>query len=148
MFLQPIHYEEANWAEQYTGGCFTAFGIPGFLTTYGHLLRKPLFDDRIHLAGTETATYWSGYMDGAMQAGERAAIQVLQRLKIKVRPESILQRVHPQLLTRKKSLKAHAKQRRTSNTVTQIGMTVSINQLLTFSGILVALMGLIINASF
>ncbi|MEX2449135.1 MAG: FAD-dependent oxidoreductase [Solirubrobacterales bacterium] len=27
--------------------------------------------------GTETATVWSGYMEGALQAGERAAAEVL-----------------------------------------------------------------------
>ena len=30
-------------------------------------------------AGTETATEWSGYMDGAVQAGERAAREVMCR---------------------------------------------------------------------
>lgn len=32
---------------------------------------------RIHWAGTETATQWCGYMDGAVQAGQRAALEVL-----------------------------------------------------------------------
>jgi monoamine oxidase len=31
----------------------------------------------VHWAGTETATVWSGYMEGALQAGERAAAEVL-----------------------------------------------------------------------
>lgn len=31
----------------------------------------------IHFAGTETATEWSGYMNGAAQAGERAAKEIL-----------------------------------------------------------------------
>jgi monoamine oxidase len=34
--------------------------------------------DRIHWAGAETATVWSGYMDGAVQSGERAAAEVVQ----------------------------------------------------------------------
>jgi monoamine oxidase len=33
---------------------------------------------RIHWAGAETATVWTGYMDGAVQSGERAAAEVLQ----------------------------------------------------------------------
>ena len=37
-------------------------------------LREPT--GRIHYAGTETATHWSGYMDGAVEAGERAAREV------------------------------------------------------------------------
>jgi monoamine oxidase len=38
-------------------------------------LREPL--GRMHFAGTETATRWMGYFDGAVQAGERAAAEVL-----------------------------------------------------------------------
>ena len=32
---------------------------------------------RIHWAGAETATVWSGYMDGALQSGARAASEVI-----------------------------------------------------------------------
>lgn len=35
---------------------------------------------RIHWAGTETATQWCGYMSGAVQAGHRAAVEVLAEL--------------------------------------------------------------------
>jgi monoamine oxidase len=35
---------------------------------------------RIHWAGTETATVWTGFMNGAVQAGTRAANEVLKRL--------------------------------------------------------------------
>jgi monoamine oxidase len=31
---------------------------------------------RIHWAGTETATRWIGYMDGAVESGLRAAAEV------------------------------------------------------------------------
>ena len=51
---------------------------PALLTTYGRALREPV--GRLHWAGTETATYWNGYMDGAVSAGERAAREVLERL--------------------------------------------------------------------
>src|SRR5260370_40015014 len=34
----------------------------------------------LHWAGTETATVWSGYMNGAIQSGERAAGEVLAAL--------------------------------------------------------------------
>ena len=37
-------------------------------------LRKPF--GRIHFAGTETSHKWSGYMEGAVQAGERASREV------------------------------------------------------------------------
>lgn len=38
-------------------------------------LRKPY--KNIHFAGTETASQWMGYMDGAIDAGRRAASEVL-----------------------------------------------------------------------
>ena len=41
-----------------------------------------IFDvDRIHFAGTESASIWCGYMSGAVQAGRRAALEVLYDLK-------------------------------------------------------------------
>ncbi|GFY62165.1 amine oxidase B [Trichonephila inaurata madagascariensis] len=77
--LQPIYYEEKNWMEeQYTGGCYTAMCPPGFLTRYGRALRKPI--DRLYFAGTETSIKWSGYMNGAVEAGERAAREVLHKM--------------------------------------------------------------------
>ena len=90
----------------------------------------------------------SGYMDGALQAGERAAIQVLQRLRVKVKEQSVLEGTNKELVKRKKSLQEMVRERRMSNTVTQVGLTLSINQLLTWSGIVVALVGLILTASF
>jgi len=39
----------------------------------------PIFT-RVHWAGTETATEWRGYMNGAVQAGQRAASEVLDNL--------------------------------------------------------------------
>ncbi|XP_031594931.1 probable flavin-containing monoamine oxidase A [Oreochromis aureus] len=71
-----IHYEEKDWAkEDYSGGCPVNVMAPGLLTYYHPSLRKPF--GRIHWAGTETATQWCGYMDGAVQAGQRAALEVL-----------------------------------------------------------------------
>ena len=48
------------------------------LLAYGPALREPV--GRIHWAGTETSTYWNGYMDGAVRSGERAAREVLDEL--------------------------------------------------------------------
>jgi monoamine oxidase len=48
---------------------------PGTLLDFGEAIRRP--EGRIHWAGTETATYWNGYMDGAVRAGERAAAEAL-----------------------------------------------------------------------
>ncbi|MEU5941125.1 FAD-dependent oxidoreductase [Micromonospora sp. NPDC047548] len=41
----------------------------------GAELRRPA--GRVHWAGTETATRWAGYLEGAVLAGERAAAEVL-----------------------------------------------------------------------
>lgn len=38
------------------------------------MLREPV--GKLYFAGTETSTEWSGYMEGAVQAGERAAREV------------------------------------------------------------------------
>lgn len=65
-----------DWGrEEWTRGCPTAIAPPGLLTAYGPALAAPV--DRIHWAGTETAGYWTGYMDGAVRSGERVAAEVL-----------------------------------------------------------------------
>ena len=48
------------------------------LYDFGVALREP--HGRIHWAGTETSTYWNGYMDGAVRSGERAAREILDEL--------------------------------------------------------------------
>jgi monoamine oxidase len=68
-----------DWAEEpWSRGCYEAFAPPGVLTEYGSALREPV--GRIHWAGTETATHWVGYMDGAVSSGERAAREVRAHL--------------------------------------------------------------------
>jgi monoamine oxidase len=75
----PRGYLQKIWAnETFTGGCPVAFAPVGVLTEHGEAVRQPV--GRIHFAGTETSTYWNGYMDGAVRSGERAAAEVLDRL--------------------------------------------------------------------
>ncbi len=75
----PRHYIEKSWAEErWSGGCYEGYMPPGVLLDYGEALRRPV--QRIHWAGTETATLWAGYMDGAIQSGYRAAAEVLEAL--------------------------------------------------------------------
>jgi monoamine oxidase len=50
---------------------------PGGWTSHGAALRQPV--GRIHWAGSETATRWIGFMDGAVSAGQRAAREILAR---------------------------------------------------------------------
>jgi monoamine oxidase len=49
------------------------------LTTSGPALREPV--GPIHWAGTETSGVWTGYMDGAVRSGYRAADEVRQALQ-------------------------------------------------------------------
>lgn len=75
----PYDYLEQNWTEEeYTRGCYAGVMTPGAWTEYGEALRAPV--GRLHWAGTETATAWMGYMDGAIQSGGRAAAEVLEAL--------------------------------------------------------------------
>lgn len=75
----PVAYHETAWkSERWTRGCPVAIAGPGVLTRYGEALRAPV--GRVHWAGTETSTFWNGYMDGAVRSGERAAQEVLDRL--------------------------------------------------------------------
>ncbi len=75
----PTAFVEKNWnTDPWSGGCYVGVAGPGTLTAFGEALRAPC--GRIHWAGTETATEWMGYLDGAIQSGERAAAEVLARL--------------------------------------------------------------------
>jgi len=75
----PVDYVDQDWtAEQYSRGCYAALMGPGVWTTYGHRLREPL--GPIHMAGTETATSYYGYFEGALEAAERAVAEVLEAL--------------------------------------------------------------------
>ncbi|WP_310964741.1 FAD-dependent oxidoreductase [Nocardioides terrisoli] len=73
--LHPIQYVEHDWnrAAWTRGGPVAVMG-PMVLSSYGPWLRRP--HGRVHWAGTETSTYWTGYMDGAVRAGQRAAGEV------------------------------------------------------------------------
>jgi monoamine oxidase len=75
----PVAFVEKNWNDDpWSGGCYVGVTGPGTLTTFGDALRSPC--GRIHWAGTETATEWMGYLDGAIQSGQRAAAEVHARL--------------------------------------------------------------------
>lgn len=83
--LARVHGDEARAAVTYvdhvwehdpwSGGCYGAFAPPRVWTTLGPALRAPV--GRLHWAGTETATRWAGYIDGAIDSGRRAAAEVL-----------------------------------------------------------------------
>jgi monoamine oxidase len=76
---QPADYVERVWAdEEWTRGCYGCAMPTGAWTELGPALRAAI--GRLHWAGAETATVWSGYMDGAVSSGERAAADVVSAL--------------------------------------------------------------------
>jgi monoamine oxidase len=76
---QPIDYLDHCWgAEEFAPGGPTAAVPPESWTTYGPWLRKPV--DGIYWAGTETADEWTGFLDGAVRSGKRAADEVHRAL--------------------------------------------------------------------
>jgi monoamine oxidase len=77
---QPLEYLDADWpADPWTRGCYGASMGPGVLTSLGPELRAPF--GRVHWAGTELSTEWTGYMEGAVRSGERAAEEVAARAR-------------------------------------------------------------------
>ena len=75
----PIDYLDQRWgAEAFAPGGPTAAVPPGSWTEFGPLLRRPV--GPLHWAGTETADQWTGFMDGAVRSGQRAADEVGQAL--------------------------------------------------------------------
>lgn len=77
--LEPLDYVDHRWgAEDFAAGGPTAAVPPGSWTRYGAWLRRPV--GRIHWAGTETADEWTGFLDGAVRSGQRAAAEVAGRL--------------------------------------------------------------------
>jgi monoamine oxidase len=81
----PIAFYEKRWDNDvWHRGCPVCVPGPGVLLDFGEAIRRPV--GRIHWAGTETSTYWNGYMDGAVRSGERAAEEVRKLLKGTPRP--------------------------------------------------------------
>ncbi len=70
--LAPEHYVDHVWAtETWSRGCYAGVAAPGVISETGTSARIP--HHRIHWAGTETATHWNGYIEGAIRSGIRAA---------------------------------------------------------------------------
>ncbi len=73
--LNARKYIDKPWDNDvWSRGCPVCIMPTGVMTSYGRALRAPV--GRIHWAGTETASVWNGYMDGAVRSGERVAAEV------------------------------------------------------------------------
>ena len=77
--LDVVDYADRDWSEEpWSGGCPVALPAPGVeVATVDP--REPV--GPIHWAGTETATAWSGYLEGAIEAGQRAGREVVAALR-------------------------------------------------------------------
>ena len=76
---RPLEYAEMDWGEErFSGGCPIGNLPPSTLAIFGEALRRPV--GRIYWAGTETARQCMGYMEGAIESGDRAASEVLAAL--------------------------------------------------------------------
>jgi monoamine oxidase len=72
----PLEYVDHDWIQEpWSEGGYGAHMPPGVMTTYGDAIRTP--HGRVHWAGTETATEWMGYFEGAILSGIRAAKEVI-----------------------------------------------------------------------
>jgi monoamine oxidase len=86
--LNVTGFYEKRWDNDvWHRGCPVCFTPPGVLLDYGTAIREPV--NRIHWAGTETATYWNGYMDGAVRSGERASDEVAKLLGATPKPPKV-----------------------------------------------------------
>ncbi len=73
---KPLQVFQENWSDQpWTRGGYGVHFAPGVLTSFGSVLLKPIAS--LHWAGTETATKWRLFMEGAVQSGERVAKEVI-----------------------------------------------------------------------
>ena len=73
----PLDYLEVDWgADPWSAGCVPA--LPPRALSAGARWREPI--GLLHIAGTESASAWPGYMEGAIDSGERAASEVLAAL--------------------------------------------------------------------
>lgn len=78
----PIRYEDFTMTdEEWSRGCYAGLYPTGAWTGSQDAYRKT--EGNIHWAGTEAATRWFGYIEGAVLAGEKAATDIILSLKDK-----------------------------------------------------------------
>ena len=77
----PIQYIDFSMSdEEWSRGCYAGLMPTGAWTGFRDAYRKT--EDPYYFAGTEAATRWHGYIEGAVLAGETAADLVSNSLKI------------------------------------------------------------------
>jgi monoamine oxidase len=84
------HFNGRAWADlwprdPWTNGAYAAFAV-GQMTRFWGGTAQP--DGNAHFAGEATSTYSQGYLNGGVESGDRAAMEVLVKLGIPV-PKSL-----------------------------------------------------------
>lgn len=73
---EMIDYADRDWvAQPGIGGGYSGVMRPGGWLRCGPAIREPV--GPLHWASSERATTWTGYVEGALESGERAAREVL-----------------------------------------------------------------------
>ena len=76
---EVLRIDAHDWnADPYANGAWVAYGA-GQLTRWGPALRTP--EGRLAFAGSDLATQWAGWIDGAIADGSRAAREVESMLQ-------------------------------------------------------------------
>ncbi|EGC30059.1 hypothetical protein DICPUDRAFT_58486 [Dictyostelium purpureum] len=84
--FSPTNYLERNWASNpWSNGGYGCIMGPHDYSNYGKALREPI--GNIHFAGTETATEWAGYMEGALQSAERVSNEIIPKFNSNYKPQ-------------------------------------------------------------
>ncbi|TQV91188.1 hypothetical protein V2A60_009377 [Cordyceps javanica] len=77
--MEPADWHEKAWhQDEHCGGGYMAFALAGTREGLLPMPRKSV--GNVHWAGTETAEEHPGYLEGAIQAGDRAAHEVAQAI--------------------------------------------------------------------
>ncbi|MEV0296379.1 NAD(P)/FAD-dependent oxidoreductase [Nocardia sp. NPDC050710] len=80
--MNPLSWHEKSWHhDRHVGGGYSAIPRPGALDV---LTDAATPTGTIHWAGTETAQRWTGYLEGAVASGERAAAEIIAALSNRV----------------------------------------------------------------
>lgn len=73
---EPVDYTECVWSEEeWARGGYAAYLVPGAITAHDASLAEP--HGRVHWAGTEIAREFTGYFEGALESGARAAAEII-----------------------------------------------------------------------
>ena len=82
------HFNGHAWADlwprdPWTNGAYAAFGVGQYTRFWKGTAQA---DGNAHFAGEATSTYSQGYLNGGVESGDRAAVEVMEKLGIPVPP--------------------------------------------------------------